>query len=98
MKIDLKFSLKSFLPFVLKRFSLVLWVFLGIIILAEAFTIKSSLDMISQANSEPLLSTSQLLRVNFESYEKIDQRLSHNLSFTPSEPKTGDPFGLIPKK
>ncbi len=98
MKIDLKFSLKSILPFILKRFSVVLWVFLGIIILAEAFTIKSSVDMITQANSEPLLNTAQLLRVNFESYEKIDKRLSHNLSFTPSEPKAGDPFGLPAKK
>lgn len=98
MKINLKFDYKTILPFVLKRFSLVLWVFLGLILVAEGLTIKSSLDKINAANAEPLLNNAQLLRVNFGNYDAIEKRLSHNQAFIPQEPTITDPFGLPVKK
>lgn len=98
MKINLKFNYKTFIPFILKRFSLVLWVFLGLVIIAEGFTIKSSVSKILQANDDHITNGVQLLRVNFGVYSDIDKRLTANSNFVPSEPPQNDPFGIVEKK
>ncbi|QQS23074.1 hypothetical protein IPM19_00695 [bacterium] len=91
----MKLDLKAILPFILKRFSLVLWVFLGLVIIAEAFVIKSSIAKMNKAQEQSQFANSQLVRVNFDSYEAIEKRLSENASFVPSTPTSGDPFGVV---
>lgn len=90
----MKLDLKAILPFILKRFSLVLWVFLGLVIIAEAFVIKSSIAKINKAQDQSQFSNSQLVRVNFNFYEAIEKRLSENAVFMPSQPTSGDPFAV----
>lgn len=98
MKINFKLDYKTILPLILKRFSLVLWIFLGLIILAEAFTIKSSVNKILEANAEQVTNLSQLLRVNFATYSAIDKRLTTNSAFAPADSSGVDPFGIVAKK
>lgn len=93
----MKLNYKGIVPFVLQRFSLVLWVLLGLIIIAEAFVIKSSIAKIKKAQEQSQFANSQLVRVNFKSYEAIEKRLSENKAFVPSQPTGGDPFGVIIK-
>lgn len=95
MKLNIKLDYKQIIPFILKRFSLVLWVFLGLVILAEAFVLKSQVAKISKAREQSQFSNSQLVRVNFKTYEAIEKRLSESAAFIPSTPTTGDPFGVI---
>lgn len=91
MKMNL--DLKSFVPLLLKRFSLVLWILLGLVILAEGWVLKSSTDKILTANDQSQFAGAQLVRVNFTAYEQIEQRLNSNNQFLPPEPETADPFG-----
>ncbi len=98
MKLELKFDYKKTLSYVLKRFSLVLWVFLGLVLLAEALTIKASVNQILEANAEQAISNAKLLRVNFETYNAIEKRLTDNAAFVPSESSGIDPFGVPAKK
>ncbi len=92
--INLKFDLKDFPKIILKRLPLVLWAFLGLAILAEAWVIKGSVDKILTATDQSQFANTQLVRVNFAAYEKIEKRLTDNLKFLPPEPDTADPFGL----
>ncbi len=98
MKLSLKFDFKKSLSYILKRFSLVLWVFLGLVVIAEALTIKASVSQILQANAEQAINNAKLLRVNFETYNSIEKRLTTNSSFIPSESTGIDPFGVAPNK
>ncbi len=94
---NISFYLKGIARNLVKRFSLVLWVALGLIILAEAWVIKGSLDKVLTAADETPLGNTQLVRVNFESYERIEKKLNFNQQYLPPEPETADPFGLPPE-
>lgn len=91
---QLKLDYKSFLAKLMAKFSLVLWLFLALVILAEAWVIKASVDKVLTANDLTQFSSAQLTRVNFNTYESIDKRLTENSAFLPEEPNTADPFGL----
>jgi hypothetical protein len=95
--IKLKFDLKQILPLVFRRFSLILWIALGLIVVAEGFVIKRSLDKIMIANDSSLYANVQLVRVNFNIYDKIEKRLNDNINFVPPQPIATDPFGLPPE-
>ncbi len=94
MKMNISLDFKTILSYVLKRFSLALWVLLAFVIIAEGFTIKSSINKIQKANEQTQFNGSQLIRVNFTTYDSIEKRLNSNSSFVPAEPTTIDPFGL----
>ncbi|HMR55158.1 MAG TPA: hypothetical protein PKD34_01020 [Candidatus Doudnabacteria bacterium] len=95
--IKLKFDLKGILPLVFRRFSLVLWIALGLVIAAEGFVIKRSFDKIMIANDSSLFANVQLIRVNFNTYDEIEKRLNENTNFLPPQPIAADPFGLPPE-
>lgn len=92
--INLKLDLKSLTGILLKKLPVVLWLLLGLVILAEGWVIKGSVDKILVATDQSQFAGAQLVRVNFSEYEKIEKRLNDNLQFLPPEPSTGDPFGL----
>jgi hypothetical protein len=94
LNLKLSLDLKSFVPLLLKRFSLVLWILLGLIMVAEAWVLKSSVDKVLTATDQSQFAGAQLVRVNFTAYEKIEERLNNNNQFLPPEPETQDPFGL----
>lgn len=95
--VNISFDLKSLTRNLLKRFSVVLWVILGLVILAEAWIIKGSVDKVMTASDNSQFAGAQLVRVNFEAYERIEKRLNLNQQFLPPEPQTADPFGLRPE-
>lgn len=95
--VNISFDLKSLSQNLLKRFSLVLWVILGLVILAEAWVIKGSIDKVLTATDQSQFASAQLVRVNFDAYERIEKQLNFNQQFLPPEPETIDPFGLRPE-
>lgn len=94
MNLNIKLDYKSILSKLLAKFSIVLWVFLGLVIFAEALVIQDSVAKILQANNLSQFSGAQLTRVNFTLYEQLEKRLTENSAFLPDEPSTEDPFGL----
>lgn len=95
--INLKFDYKGIAGLVVKKLPLVLWLLLGLVILAEAWIIKGSVDQVLTALDQSQFAGAQLVRVNFESYDRIEKRLNENQQFLPPEPDTADPFGLRPE-
>ncbi len=94
MKLNFSLDFKQLMPLVMARFSVVLWIFLLSVILAEGLIIKSSVDKILTATNVSEYAGAQLTRVNFGVYDDIEKRLSENLKFVPSEVSNKDPFGL----
>lgn len=94
--INLKFDFKNIGRVLIKRFSIVLWVVLGFVLLAESWVIKSSVDKILTASDDSQFSNAQLVRVNFDLYDSIEKRLIENQTYLPPEPSTRDPFGIRP--
>lgn len=92
--VNLKFDFKNIGQAIIKRFSIVLWVVLGFVILAESWVIKSSVDKILTASDDSQFSNTQLVRVNFDLYDSIEKRLIENQTYLPPEPSTRDPFGI----
>ncbi|HAG27484.1 TPA: hypothetical protein DCG61_01730 [Patescibacteria group bacterium] len=94
--LSLSFDIKGILPALFKKFSLVLWIALALLIVAEGLIIKRSFDKIMTANDSSLYANVQLVRVNFNTYDQIEKRLNENTNFLPSTPVSPDPFGLPP--
>ena len=91
-KIDI--DLKSIAAQARKNIPVVLWVFLLLVVLLEAWVIKGAIDMVLYARNSESLVQGQIVRVNFEQYDLIEKRLENNRVFTASEPTQGSPFGL----
>ena len=96
MNINLKFDYKKILQLLLKKFSIVLWVFLGLVIIAEGFVIKDSLDKILVASDQSQFAGAQLIRVNFNAYDSIEKQLDENSKYLPGFDNTNNPFGIKP--
>ncbi|HMQ01652.1 MAG TPA: hypothetical protein PKD79_01115 [Candidatus Doudnabacteria bacterium] len=94
--LNINFDLKTIINLIFKRFSLVLWIAIGLVLIAEGFILKNSLDKIITANDASLFANVQLVRVNFFTYDNIEKKLNYNTSFLPEEPVTTNPFGLPP--
>lgn len=94
--INFSFDIKAITAFLLKKLPLVLWILLGLVIAAEAFVIKGSVDKILNATDQSEFAGAQLVRLNFDGYERIEKRLNENLQYLPPEPDTADPFGQRP--
>ncbi len=92
--IKFSFDFKNISQAIIKRFSLVLWLVLGLVILAEAWVIKGSVDKIFAANDDSAFPNAQLVRVNFTLYDEIEKRMIENQTYLPPEPSTRDPFGI----
>jgi hypothetical protein len=96
--IDIKFDYKAILQFLLKRFSIVLWVFLGLVIIAEGFVIKDSLNKILTATDQSVFAGAQLIRVNFTVYDTIEKHIDGNSKFLPEFDSAPNPFGTKPEQ
>ena len=96
MNINIKFDYKQILQLLLKKFSIVLWVFLALVIIAEGFVIKDSLDKILTATDQSLFAGAQLIRVNFPVYDSIEKQIDENSKYLPQFDNVNDPFGTKP--
>jgi tellurite resistance protein TehA-like permease len=94
MNINVKFDFKNILQLLLKKFSIVLWVFLGLILIAEAFIVNDSLSKVLTASDQSQFAGTQLIRVNFATYDAIENRLNENAKFLPINQNANDPFGV----
>lgn len=94
MKLNFKLDYKTFISKLLSKFSIVLWIFLGLIIIAEAWIIKDSVNKVLLANNLSQFAGAQLTRVNFGLYEQVEKRLTENSAYLPEAPTTEDPFGV----
>lgn len=96
MNIKVKFDYKSFLQLVLKKFSIVLWIFLALVIIAEGFVVKDSLNKIMTVSDQSLYAGAQLIRVNFPLYDSIEKQIEDNTKYLPQFDNINSPFGLKP--
>ena len=85
---------KSFFSSQLKNLG---WVFLSILILIfvmQALEIKKSVDVILSSNQETVAPVSKRgVRINFENYDKVIDRIQNGQIFVPSHTITKNPFG-----
>ncbi len=96
MKIN--FDKKNIL-YILNRYTVwFLWAFLLLIILSEGFVLKNSVGKYLASNGDVAVSSAQLVRVNFEAYQKIENRLKANESFVPAGSEGSGAFGLVIKE
>ncbi len=94
MNVNIKFDYKKIIQVLLKNFAIVLWVFLGLVIIAEGFVIKDSFSKILTVADQSQFVGSQLIRVNFTAYDQIEKKLEENSKFLPSFDNIPDPFGV----
>lgn len=95
--INLSFDLKSITRSLQKRFSLVLWLVLALLVLAEAWIMKGAvMDKILQANDRTQFAGAQLVKLNLNVHEVIVERLTENSRFAPTDSNTRNPFGIRP--
>ena len=94
MNINVSFDYKKILQFLLQKFSIVLWVFLLVVIIAESFVIRSSVQQIMTASDNSQIASSQLIRVNFGLYDAVENNLKDNAKYLPQFEKTVNPFGV----
>jgi hypothetical protein len=80
-----------------QHISILLWVFLGIVVLLEVIVIKGAIGtVLSVRNTPPVVQTS-IVRVNMPMYDSVEKLLENNLSFDPSVTTNDSPFGLAPR-
>lgn len=76
------------------------WVFLGlffILIIFEIIEIKQSVQIVLNANKEPVIvSKQQGVRINFKSYDEVIFRIEQAQSFEPTSEAVISPFSLTP--
>ena len=79
---------------VLSHMAITLWIFLALILFAEAFVLKNSVGKFLSNTSDETLANAQIIRINFAQYEKIEKRLVAGEAFTPENTSENNPFGL----
>lgn len=97
MKLNFSVNYKDVLAFLMKRINLVLWIFLGLVLLAEGFVIKDSISKVLLIADQSQIAGAQLVRVDFNLYDSIEKRLNENSQYLPSSLDSPDPFGLPSK-
>ncbi len=93
INLDLGF-LKKFFK---QHISILLWLFLGIVVLLEAFVVKGAVDMVRKVRNTPPNVQTPIVRVNISQYDNIENLLQENTAFEPSATTNDDPFGLAPR-
>lgn len=92
----LSFNLKSISQLFRKNIHYLLWVFLIAIIALEFFVVKAAYDMVALARNPAPGAQGKVIRVDFEQYKKIEQRLEASAEFEPGTVTYPNPFGLPP--
>lgn len=83
---------------IIAHMSIALWVFLAVILLAEGFVLKNSVGKFLAGNNSDTAASAQIVRINFNQYEKIEQRLVAGEQFAPANTSSNNPFGLASAK
>ena len=91
-KIDIKNIFKN-IDVLKKNVGLVFWAILFIVIILEIFVIKDSILKVVESNSEQVSPKKEKgVRVNFEDYDKVINRIDAAVDFEVTEPVANDPF------
>jgi hypothetical protein len=91
-----RFKNISFESLLKTNLGLMLWVFLGIVVLAESFVIYQEISKVSQVQSDPNVAQSKIVRVNLDQHKKLEEKLRDNESFQPRTIPGGSSFGVAP--
>lgn len=94
MKPNLKnfsFSFKS--QYLQKHIGMVFWVLLVLLLVAEGLVIKKSVDLALSANRpQAAFKYTPGVRINFESYKLVTERIEKAKTFRPSSAPQNNPF------
>ena len=98
-KISFSLNLKTvaaLLDRVKSNFSLVLWVFLGIIIVLTGLVIYQEVRKVSSVQTDTAGILDRIVRVNMGQHESLEKKLGENSSFQPWPVAGADAFGPAP--
>ncbi len=99
MKLSLNLKSVGAVTNILKNnFSIVLWVFLGLIALLTGLVIFREVGKVSQVQTDTSGILDKIVRVNLGSYQALEKRLGENSSFRPGPIDGADSFGPAPIK
>ena len=77
--------------------SMVLLIVLVILLLLEAWTVKGSWGVLSDSKNTTLIVPAKLIRVNFNAYEAIVDRIETASNYAPDPFVSRNPFGAREK-
>ncbi len=76
-----------------KNIGLVFWAILAVVIILEIFVIKASVLKVVESHSEPISQVKEKgVRINFEDYNKVINRINAAKDFEVTKPVVNDPF------
>ncbi len=96
----LSFDYKNFKPLkkILSNISILLWLFLGLVLLLVVWVVFSEVAKITQSQIDLSSAQSKIVRVNMDKYKEVSERLNENASFSPRVIPGTDAFLPLPTK
>lgn len=100
MKLNLNLKkLSSFkLSSIASNITLVLWIFLGLMILLVVWVILGEVRKVTGLSTDTSAAQSQVIRVNREKYNQLENRLNDSAHFSPEPTPKANSFGTPPDK
>lgn len=78
------------------KFSILLWVFLGLIIIFTGLVIFQEVRKVTSVQIDTSGILDRIVRVNLQQHGELENRLGENTSFQPWPVAGADAFGLAP--
>lgn len=95
-KIKLKFNAKAISKFIKQYISVILWVILIAIFIAEGFVLRNSVwQFLGDSGELTNVGTAQVVRVDFNLYDNIEEQLKENEAYIPQSTQSADPFRVV---
>lgn len=98
MKLPIDLKGVSPLKIFKKNFSIVLWVFLGIILVLTGLVIFKEVRKVTQVQTNPEGALDRIVRVNLTQHQALEKLLGDNSSFEPQPVPGANAFGSAPAK
>lgn len=92
-----KLSFKLDAKFLTKNISIIFWLLLVCLILGEIFVIKNSVDIVLGANEQQVAAHGGGVRINFDSYAEVANRLNNAKVYQPAVESVSNPFLPVPE-
>ncbi len=83
MKLAIDFKNLNPLKLILSKISIILWLFLGLVLLLVVWVVFSEVAKINQIQTDLSSAQNRIVRVNMDKYKEVEQRLNENASFSP---------------
>ncbi len=78
--------------------SMLFWLLLLALLLAEALVVMKAYKMVLQSQAESNVQAKRQVRVNFDQYDKAVERVQQGSNYIPKDKLDSSPFGVVQVK